>query len=64
MHIADGIQFVQEIDSSGVAQVHEKRNDRSYEVSPLNESPTVSHAGVELTKVDIIIVDVDSSDPR
>lgn len=63
VHIADGIQFVQEIDSSGVAQVHEKRNDRSYEVSPLNESPTVSHAGVELTKVDIIIVDVDSSDP-
>ncbi|KAK8470767.1 hypothetical protein PHAVU_003G050000 [Phaseolus vulgaris] len=63
VHIADGIQFVQEIDSSGVAQVHEKRNDRSYEVSPLNESSTVSHAGVELTKVDIIIVDVDSSDP-
>lgn len=64
MHIADGIQFVQEIDNSGVAQIHEKINDRSYTESPLNESSTVSHAGVELTKVDIIIVDVDSSDPR
>ncbi|KAK7348729.1 hypothetical protein VNO80_23371 [Phaseolus coccineus] len=63
VHIADGIQFVQEINSSGVAQVHGKRNDRSYEESPLNESSIVSHAGVELTEVDIIIVDVDSSDP-
>ncbi|XP_014508535.1 methyltransferase-like protein 13 isoform X1 [Vigna radiata var. radiata] len=63
VHIADGIQFVQEIDNSGVAQIHGKINDRSYTESPLNESSTVSHAGVELTKVDIIIVDVDSSDP-
>ncbi|WVZ26536.1 hypothetical protein V8G54_005080 [Vigna mungo] len=63
VHIADGIQFVQEIDNSGVAQIHGKSNDRSYTESPLNESSTVSHAGVELTKVDIIIVDVDSSDP-
>ncbi|XP_052732304.1 uncharacterized protein LOC108342913 isoform X2 [Vigna angularis] len=63
VHIADGIQFVQEIDNSGVAQIHGKSNDCSYTESPLNESSTVSHAGVELTKVDIIIVDVDSSDP-
>jgi len=62
VHIADGIQFVQAIDNSGAAQIHGS-NDRSYTES-LNESSTVSHAGVELTKVDIIIVDVDSSDPR
>ncbi|XP_027917593.1 methyltransferase-like protein 13 [Vigna unguiculata] len=61
VHIADGIQFVQAIDNSGAAQIHGS-NDRSYTES-LNESSTVSHAGVELTKVDIIIVDVDSSDP-
>ncbi|XP_047149283.1 eEF1A lysine and N-terminal methyltransferase-like [Vigna umbellata] len=35
VHIADGIQFVQEIDNSGVAQIHGKSNDCSYTESPL-----------------------------
>lgn len=64
VHIADGIQFVREIDSSGAAQIHGKSNDPSNTESALNASSTVSHAGVKVTKVDIIIVDVDSSDPR
>ncbi|XP_058731713.1 uncharacterized protein LOC131603429 isoform X2 [Vicia villosa] len=47
VHIADGIQFIRESTSSGA-----------------NGSSTTSHAeGVEDTKVDIIIVDADSSDP-
>ena len=64
MHVADGIQFVREIDSSGAPQIHGKSNDPSNTESALNASSTVSHAGVKVTKVDIIIVDVDSSDPR
>ncbi|XP_020215678.1 eEF1A lysine and N-terminal methyltransferase isoform X2 [Cajanus cajan] len=63
VHIADGIQFVQEIGSSGVTQIHGKINDPSHTKSPVNASSTVSHADVEATKVDIVIVDVDSSDP-
>ncbi|KAL3003456.1 hypothetical protein AAZX31_08G108500 [Glycine max] len=63
VHIADGIQFVREIDSSGAAQIHGKSNDPSYTDTALNASSAVSHADVEVTKVDIIIVDVDSSDP-
>ena len=63
MHIADGIQFVREITSSVADQIHEKSTDSSYIESPSNGSST-SHAGVGGTKVDIIIVDVDSSDPR
>lgn len=64
MHVADGIQFVREIDSSGAPQIHGKSNDPSYTDTALNASSAVSHADVEVTKVDIIIVDVDSSDPR
>lgn len=67
VHIADGIQFVRENASSGTAQIHSKSNDPSYTDSPSNESSTASpsHAeGVEATKVDIVIVDVDSSDSR
>ncbi|RZC12594.1 eEF1A lysine and N-terminal methyltransferase-like [Glycine soja] len=63
VHVADGIQFVREIDSSGAPQIHGKSNDPSNTESALNASSTVSHAGVKVTKVDIIIVDVDSSDP-
>jgi len=59
VHVADGIQFVKEIESSGVAQVHGIRNDCSYKETPLSESSAMSHTGT-----DIIIVDVDSSDPR
>nr|XP_027191646.1 methyltransferase-like protein 13 isoform X3 [Cicer arietinum] len=65
VHISDGIQFVRENASSGTAQIHSKSNDPSYTDSPSNESSTASpsHAeGVEATKVDIVIVDVDSSD--
>ncbi|RDX83576.1 Methyltransferase-like protein 13, partial [Mucuna pruriens] len=49
VHIADGIQFIQEIASSGAARIHGKSND--------------SHVDVEAIKVDVVIVDVDSSDP-
>lgn len=65
MHIADGIQFVREIASFGAAHFHGKCNDSSYAESSSNGSSTASRAeGVEATKVDIVIVDVDSSDPR
>lgn len=65
VHIADGIQFVREIASSGAAHFHGKCNDSSYAESSSNGSSTASRAeGVEATKVDIVIVDVDSSDPR
>ncbi|WJX53121.1 hypothetical protein P8452_39152 [Trifolium repens] len=58
VHIADGIQFVRESASSGAAQSHTKSSE-----SPSNGSSTTSHAeDVEATKVDIIIIDVDSSD--
>jgi hypothetical protein len=60
VHIADGIQFVRESASSGAAQSHTKSSE-----SPSNGSSTTSHAeDVEATKVDIIIIDVDSSDSR
>lgn len=65
MHVADGIQFVREVASSGAAQILEKSNNSSYTESPSNGNSTTSHAeDVGATKVDIIIVDVDSSDPR
>ncbi|KAJ1407277.1 S-adenosyl-L-methionine-dependent methyltransferase [Sesbania bispinosa] len=64
VHIADGIQFVREIANSGTAQFHGKSNNSNYTKSPSNGSSTASPAeGVEATKVDIVIVDVDSSDP-
>ncbi|CAL5214091.1 unnamed protein product [Lathyrus oleraceus] len=63
VHIADGIQFIRESTSSGAAQSHSKSNSSSYTESPTNGSSTTSHAeDVEDTKVDIIIVDADSSD--
>lgn len=63
VHIADGIQFVRESASFGAAQSHSKSNNSSYTESPSNGSSTSSHAeDVEATKVDIIIIDVDSSD--
>ncbi|KAK7359281.1 hypothetical protein VNO77_01234 [Canavalia gladiata] len=63
VHIADGIQFVRGIASSGAAHIHGESNDSSYSVSPLNANSATSHACAEATKVDIVIVDVDSSDP-
>ncbi|TKY59979.1 Methyltransferase protein 13 [Spatholobus suberectus] len=63
VHIADGIQFVREITGSGAAQIHGKSNDPTHIESPLNASSTAFQAGVEVTKVDVVIVDVDSSDP-
>ncbi|XP_061372996.1 uncharacterized protein LOC133315400 isoform X1 [Gastrolobium bilobum] len=64
VHIADGIQFVREIASSEAAQVHGKSNNSSHTESPSNGSSTASHVEiVEATKMDIVIVDVDSSDP-
>ncbi|KAK2384215.1 eEF1A lysine and N-terminal methyltransferase [Trifolium repens] len=58
VNIADGIQFVRESASSGAAQSHSKSSE-----SLSNGSSTTSHAEVvEATKVDIIIIDVDSSD--
>ncbi|KAK7318954.1 hypothetical protein RJT34_03663 [Clitoria ternatea] len=63
VHVADGIHFVREMASSGEAHIHGKSNDSSYTESPLNASPTTSYAGVGATEVDIIVVDVDSSDP-
>ncbi|CAJ1939114.1 unnamed protein product [Sphenostylis stenocarpa] len=63
VHVADGIEFVQEIESSAVAQIHGKCIDPTHHTeSPSNESSTVCHDGEEVPKVDIIIVDVDSSD--
>ncbi|CAI8618587.1 unnamed protein product [Vicia faba] len=63
VHIADGIQFIRESTSSGAAQSRSKSNNSSYTESPTNGSSTTSHAeDVEDTKVDIIIVDADSSD--
>lgn len=63
VHIADGIQFVRESASFGAAQSHSKSNNSSYTESTSNSSSTTSHAeDVEATKVDIIIIDVDSSD--
>jgi hypothetical protein len=65
VHIADGIQFVRESASFGAAQSHSKSNNSSYTESTSNSSSTTSHAeDVEATKVDIIIIDVDSSDSR
>lgn len=65
MHIADGIQFVREIGTSGAARLHGKSNNSSFTESPSNGSSTASHTeDVEATKVDIVIVDVDCSDPR
>ncbi|KAK7400091.1 hypothetical protein VNO78_11291 [Psophocarpus tetragonolobus] len=63
VHIADGIQFIREIGSSEAAKIHAKSNDPRYTEFCLTASSTMSHSGVEGTKVDIIIVDADSSDP-
>ncbi|XP_045821203.1 eEF1A lysine and N-terminal methyltransferase [Trifolium pratense] len=57
VHIADGIQFVRENASSGAAQSHSKSSE-----SPSNGSSTTHAEDVKATKVDIIIIDVDSSD--
>ncbi|KAL2343358.1 hypothetical protein Fmac_004643 [Flemingia macrophylla] len=62
VQIADGIQFVRDIASSEATQ-NGKSHDPSLTKSTLDNSSTASHDDVEATKVDIIIVDVDSSDP-
>ncbi|MED6130775.1 hypothetical protein PIB30_003795 [Stylosanthes scabra] len=62
VHVADGIQFVREITSSAAGQIQENGTNSGYMESPSNGSST-SHANLGAGKVDIIIVDVDSSDP-
>lgn len=65
MHVADGIQFVRDIANSGVTKFHGKCDSCSNTESSSNGSSIASHAeDVEATKVDIVIVDVDSSDSR
>ncbi|KAK7247088.1 hypothetical protein RIF29_41965 [Crotalaria pallida] len=64
VHIADGIQFVREIASSEATQIPEKSNNSIHIKSPSNGNSISSDTGdVGAAKVDIIIVDVDSSDP-
>ncbi|OIW19191.1 hypothetical protein TanjilG_04934 [Lupinus angustifolius] len=64
VHIADGIQFVTEAASSEAAQILEKSNGSSHTESPSNGNSATSRAeDVGAATVDIIIVDVDSSDP-
>ncbi|KAL1323314.1 hypothetical protein HN51_033651 [Arachis hypogaea] len=62
VHVADGVQFVRDFTSSAAGQIQENGTGSECIESPSNGSSR-SHASVGARKVDIIIVDVDSSDP-
>lgn len=62
VHIADGIQFIRDITSSASANVVSVPGN---EDTSSNESCTTSQEEDTInTKVDIIIIDVDSADSR
>lgn len=70
VHIADGIQFLKNIANSASAnemspvQVNEHASSKS-EAASSNGSSVLSHGeGKVTTKVDIVIIDVDSADSR
>lgn len=69
MHVADGIQFVRDIRNSladaNVSGGDQNNNDSSNTKHPLNGNHNASHAETRnFTRVDILVIDVDSSDSR
>lgn len=66
MHIADGIQFIEKVANSASADGMSSVKGCEDEIASSKEScVTSSHGEARLTsKVDIIIIDVDSDDSR
>lgn len=66
VHIDDGIQFVREVAADGVSRKHETNDAQCDAACPSsNESCSASHAeNKTISKFDILIIDVDSSDSR
>ena len=65
VHIADGIQFVREVAADGSSGKHGNNDAQCDAECPSNGSCTASHAESKvISKFDILIIDVDSSDLR
>lgn len=68
MHVADGIQYVGKLANSAEAEVsvfHGNGDTSCGSKSPSKQNCTPYHIeGSGPTKVDIVIIDVDSSDSR
>ena len=70
VHVADGIQFVRDINNSlaaDEASVVDRNDDASSDTKspPLSGSCNASNAENRVsTKIDVLIIDVDSSDSR